>query len=218
MEDEAVVQETAAEHEKYLLIEQLVRLGTLRHGTSHSMVKAMLGPPGRGISTPKRYHYGRVDIVFGDRAKDGVQMIYMDMSGNCAVPILPPAPSKTDAPNSRQNQIGDGLCPPGSREAMEREQSEKVDQYDQGVTCPVCGRHIKGYRPVFPLFEVSPGPGISLRQLLIRRFGRDAARRSPLLRKSMRLKHLRTQIQRLARRYEKVLSGPPHVNNIAWER
>ena len=32
------------------------------------------------------------------------------------------------------------------------------------------------------------------------------------------LQQLRVQIQRLARKYEKILSGPPHGANIVWER
>ena len=120
---------------------------------------------------------------------------------------------------AKKQIVGDVLCPPGSRgEAMENELSEKIDQHNEGLHCPTCGRHIKGYTPVFPMFEMDPGPQVSFRQILVRRFGRAAAKRSPLLRKSMRLKKLRVQIQRLARRYEKVLNGPPHGANIVWER
>ena len=38
-----------------------------------------------------------------------------------------------------------------------------------------------------------------------------------MLKKSMRLKRIRTMIQKLARQYEKVLAGHPHLKGVEWE-
>ena len=93
MEDEAVVKETAAGQEKRLVIQGLVSLCILHHGTSRDQVKSFLGPPtmqggtSHRYRTPSVYKYGAVEIFFGQRARDGIAMICTDDDM-----ILPPLP------------------------------------------------------------------------------------------------------------------------------
>jgi hypothetical protein len=120
----------------------------------------------------------------------------------------------------KKNVVGDVLCPPGSRgEAMEQELSDKVDRYNKGIYCPLCNRHIQGADWVwpFPMFEIVKGPSISFKAIVERRFGRKAARNSPILRKSRRLRSLKAKIIRLAKEYDRVLKASPNMPGWSWE-
>ena len=81
------------------------------------------------------------------------------------------------------------------------------EDMEKGIHCPLCNCHIDGEIWPFPMFEMDKGPSmpsISFKAIVERRFGRKAAKNSPILRKSRRLKNLKARIVKLAKEYDRL--------------